>query len=380
VSASHLDFYGRHKISPVRQDISDWQRHAERRGSLFWQLGIRPGDIRGRRVLEVGPGGGFNALYTASLEPGHYVLVEGNPTGAAELRENFAANPALNGNVEIIETLVEEFDADQPFDFVFCEGVLSGVPNPEQVLDRLARATAAGGLLITTCVDHISHFPETIRRLFAQILIEPEMPLEQSVEIILPAMRPHLETLSGMSRRHDDWVIDNLIHPGSIIPLINFPETVAVLAHTFEFFSSSPRFVNDWRWYKSIAGEDGGFNALAIKAYWRNVHSFLDHRCVFAERDEIANQTLYDRCTRAREFVQRFEMTRNMSCVDGFRDTLADIVADAETYSHDLANALGEALDLLERGPLQAGWIADAGAFGRLFGRGQQYLSLSKTA
>jgi len=291
-SASHLGFYQAHGISPVRQDISDLERHFQRREALYRHLGILPAMIRGRSVLEVGPGGGYNALYTASLAPARYVLVEGNPTGIEHMKGLFAAHPDWTRAMEVVASRIEDWRPVARFDFVFCEGLLSGVPNPEEVLNKLAEATAPGGLLTITCVDHLSHFPETVRRALAQLAVDPSDDLATKVGKMLPMMARHLATLPGMSRRHDDWVIDNLIHPGSIIPLISFPEAVAVLAHRFEYYAASPHIVTDWRWYKSIAGADWGFNALAIEQFWAQAHNMMDYRRVLPPRDPAANQRL----------------------------------------------------------------------------------------
>jgi SAM-dependent methyltransferase len=377
-TASHLEFYRAHAISPVRQDISDLDRHFQRREALYRHLGILPATIRGRSVLEVGPGGGYNALYTASLAPARYVLVEGNPTGIEHMRSLFAGHAEWTRSVEIVASRIEDWQPAGGFDFVFCEGLLSGVPNPEEVLNKLAEATAPGGLLIITCVDHLSHFPETLRRALAQMAIEPADDLATKVAKILPMMAPHLASLPGMSRRHDDWVIDNLIHPGSIIPLINFPEAIAVLAHRFEYFGASPHFVADWRWYKSIVGENWSFNAQAIDQFWSMAHNMLDYRRVLPPRDPAANQNLYDLCTAARAQLERFERAREPRFLARFRELLHEIVADARRFSADVADALGEAAALLATDRPDPTAVAGARQFGGLFGRGQQYLSLSR--
>ena len=39
----HLGFYLEHEISPVRQDISNLDKHMERRGSLYRYLGLPSG-------------------------------------------------------------------------------------------------------------------------------------------------------------------------------------------------------------------------------------------------------------------------------------------------------------------------------------------------
>ena len=71
-----IEFYRRHRISPVRQDMSDFQAHFQRRESLYLHLGLLPAFFRGRTVLEVGPGSGTNA-------PATLPLTNGAPAGAA---------------------------------------------------------------------------------------------------------------------------------------------------------------------------------------------------------------------------------------------------------------------------------------------------------
>jgi hypothetical protein len=248
------------------------------------------------------------------------------------------------------------------------------------VLKSLGDATAPGGVLVVTCVDHLSHFPETLRRMFAQLAVSAGDDLHAKVETILPMMTPHLATLAGMSRRHDDWVIDNLIHPGSIIPLVNIPETIVILANEFEFYAASPHFVTDWRWYKSIVGADWSFNHGAIEQYWMNAHSLLDYRLTLPPRTVAANQALYDLCTSARRQVELFEKSGDPQFIRRFRADLAAIIADARSFSEDIAAALEEAARLLEADRLDREAIANARRFGALFGRGQQYISLTKSS
>ena len=378
--ATHLGFYTAHGISPVRQDISDLERHFQRREALYRQLGIVPLALRGRRVLEVGPGGGYNSLYTASLKPARFLLVEGNPTGVAEINQLFSSHPDWHGSLEIVVSRIEDWQPEPTFDFVFCEGLLSGVENPEQVLDKLAAATAPAGVLTITCVDHLSHFPETIRRALAQTAVGPTDSLEEKVGKILPMMEPHLATLPGMSRRHDDWVIDNLIHPGSIIPLINFPEAVTLLSSRFDYYGSSPHFTTDWRWYKSIVGEGWEFNGRAIEQFWSLAHNMLDYRRVLPPRDPAANKKLYALCTSARAQLESFERNREPVFLTRFRELVREITADALTFSVDIADALKEAAKLLKPERPDTTAVAEAAKFGSLFGRGQQYISLIKHA
>jgi hypothetical protein len=135
--------------------------------------------------------------------------------------------------------------------------------------------------------------------------------------------------------------------------------------------------VTDWRWYKSITGADYEFNLPAIEQYWRNAHNLLDHRFTLPPRRDDANQRLYDLCTRARALVESYEATRRDGFITEFAEVLDEIVADTREFSAVSAEALAEAADLVRKPPnVEA--TASASRFGALFGRGQQYLSLSR--
>ena len=145
MTESLLAFYRRHRISPVRQDISDLRAHFGRRAALYRHVGILPGFLRGRTALEIGPGSGFNSLYTASLEPSRYVLVEANPRGVDDIRQLFAAYPALAEGVEVVSASAEDYQSAESFEFVFCEGMLAlaGLPDPARLLRTVALQAAS---------------------------------------------------------------------------------------------------------------------------------------------------------------------------------------------------------------------------------------------
>lgn len=90
MAKSFVDFYSENLISPVSQDIIDLGRHFQRRDSLFRSLGVFPLFVKGISVLEFGPGSGHNAIYTESLKPSRYDLVDANPIGVAECRNRLA--------------------------------------------------------------------------------------------------------------------------------------------------------------------------------------------------------------------------------------------------------------------------------------------------
>ena len=106
----YLDFYRANAISPVRQDISELKKHFDRREALYRHLRIAPGLLKGQSVIEFGPGSGHNAIYTSSLEPKHYVLVDGNEVGLKDLKKTLEAHRGGTTRYEVHASLIEEYE------------------------------------------------------------------------------------------------------------------------------------------------------------------------------------------------------------------------------------------------------------------------------
>jgi hypothetical protein len=62
-NTSFVDFYNKHDISPVSQDISDLEKHFQKRDSLLLSLGIPALLIKGSSVIEFRAGSGQNSTY-----------------------------------------------------------------------------------------------------------------------------------------------------------------------------------------------------------------------------------------------------------------------------------------------------------------------------
>ena len=81
-----LSYYLTHGISPVHQDISDLNLHLVRREKLYRKLGIPSIAFKNKRLLEIGPGGGFNSLaffaWGANID-----FVEANPIACDEIKK-----------------------------------------------------------------------------------------------------------------------------------------------------------------------------------------------------------------------------------------------------------------------------------------------------
>lgn len=377
---SFVEFYESEKISPVAQDISDETKHFRRRDALYRTLGIAPGLLRGRHVIEFGPGSGFNSIHTASYLPEHYVLVEGNRYGLEAINQLFARRN-IAGAADLKHSMFEAYETEDKFDLVLCEGALPVQPNPVELLNKIASHTDIGGLLVITTMDSVGYLPEILRRFVARFLVRDIVPTQEKVGRLLPVLGPHLSTMQGMSRPHEDWILDNIIQPFAGRKLLGISEAVDALGAAFSVHGSSPRFLNEWRWYKDLTADPRViFNPTALSLYWEHLHNFLDYRCTptmgNAERNRrliTATDEIYSLCIACEEV--EFDWTAAMIKMKGLTVEVAALVA---AYQMDAADDLLDFTVTLDccMASLDLTW----GRFSALFGRGQQYLSFMRHA
>lgn len=367
-------------MSPVRQDVADLKTHFERRDSLYFQLGILRSQITGRSVLEIGPGSGHNSLFTAALKPSKYTLIEGNPIAVQHLNELYSVHSDLRGPLEIRHATLDEFrrETNRRYEFVLCEAMLSGMQEPLRTVLEILPLVAVGGILVVTTMDSISTFAENVRRLIAYRLLQADLPQSAQVKLLLQAFSSHLATLPSMSRLHEDWIVDNILLPlTSGYNVMSIADLAMELPADFLVLSSSPRFISDWRWYKSIVGAEKKNSAAQVATeYWRNAHSLLDHRQVYPTRDPQLNEQLSLATSEFRSALVAFETERSPANLVASIRALKDAIRLLEAISGSLVRGLSEALALLEDPRLSVEKVASASAFKGLFGRGMQYVSI----
>jgi SAM-dependent methyltransferase len=370
-----VDFYRANQISPVAQDIADRKRHFERRDALYRHLGLVPSFLAGKRVLEFGPGSGHNALHTLALNPSRYVLVDGNPTGLERSRALLAPEPNA-GVLEFVASMIEDYDGDGAFDLVLCEGVIPFQIDPPAFLRQVARAVAPGGVVIATTADPVSCLPEILRKLMARLIVPGDAPAERQLAALRPIFRSHLASLTGMSRSHDDWILDQIIQPW-VGEMLSIQEAVGALDADFDLHGTSPRFLTDWRWYKAVHGAERRWNETAVSSYLANLHSLLDCRVTFAPREPKANAALLKLAGQvyaATSGIDRGQSAREAA--ELALDALDGIYEQISSFSLDIAGAVTDAATaidtLLRHGPVD---VLPCGRLVPWFGRGQQYVS-----
>ena len=152
----YLEYYGKHHISPVNQDITDIKAHFERRRKLYRQCGIPTIAFRNAEILEVGPGGGYNTLAFFHWGSRHIDLVEANPRGIEDMKSLFGYQEILEDKYDIISCKIEDYSTEKKYDIIIAEGFLSNVPNQQEIIDKLKDLAAPDGIIVVTCIDNVS--------------------------------------------------------------------------------------------------------------------------------------------------------------------------------------------------------------------------------
>jgi hypothetical protein len=377
-SRPFVEYYLENKISPVSQDISNLEKHYEMRGSLYRTLGIPSLLFKDRTVIEFGPGSGHNALFTQSLLPSSFYLVEGNPVGLNSIRRLFE-NKKDVGGVRIIESFIEDFNAPDKFDFVLCEGVISTQQNPKNFLQHIASFAIKGGIVVITCMDYVSYLSEILRKFVSLCVINESASAHENVEILLPIWKDHLDSLNGMTRPYEDWILDNMLQP-FYGPLLSVKDSIEALGDNFYVYNSSPNFFTDWRWFKTLKGDEcSNINKIVVGEYMRNVHNFLDYRRLFPPRDEELNRELLELCHSVYAEVAYFMINRDKMAIGRIVKLTLKIENNLRLLEGNYSKIFSDfryGLNQCILGNLSTTF----GDFTTFFGRGQQYLSFIRHA
>ena len=368
-----IDFYTELNVIPTTQNIRDLKAHFDRRRGLYLQLGLPPAFIQGRTVLEFGPGTGQNALYTASLAPAHYTLVDGNPK-SIETTSQVLAPSRKRVPMDIVKCDILEYRSKKKFDLVLCEGLIPTQLDPAGFLQHVGSFVAPGGVAVATCMDAVALLSEGLRRYLAYHVAGPGQPVPERIAKLTKFFKPHFEALAGMSRRHDEWVIDNIIHPWSG-PLFSIDEALRAMEGKFVVLGCSPRMLSDWRWYKKIVKEEAASVAEVEESFWQNLHSFIDHRVVLPPRDAKSNRRLAKKADQIFRAVHAQEKTGKPYTMPALAADLREITALIDLPKSRVSLALTEYIHALET--YRGSWPA-LREFAALWGRGQQYLSFVK--
>lgn len=372
----YVNFYEKNKISPVRQNIDNFSLHVKRREALYRELGLLRANFEGKKILEVGPGGGYNALATYSFQPSTYVLVEPNSTGFQELKENFATHE-FRENVEFHNSFLEDFTCKEPFDVVMCEGLIQGLPNREVFLTKLSSLVKEGGVLVITVADEISMFFEILRRYLANELIKDINDFEEQIATLVEAFSPHLETLKGMTRRYDDWCAD-LLCDAIYNHTFSVSDAIAFFQNEYFFYGASPNVFQDLRWYKALPSQPFAYNAYYLEQFNTQRHNFINSAKTYDKRLAEKNVALSLTCKELIGVVKSLEKNENRYTKEDVVACLKRIASNLKEVDSVLHVSIQEVIEIVQKEKLTTRDVSQLCAMKPLFGRGQTFLSFHK--
>jgi ubiquinone/menaquinone biosynthesis C-methylase UbiE len=136
------------------------------------------GDIRGKRLLDLGCGAGENSVYFAK-QGAHCVATDYSP-GMVEVALKLAASNGVQIEGRTANAMALDFP-DNTFDLVYASNLLHHIPDPKIALKEMHRVLKPGG---KACFwDPLKHNPviNVYRRMATEVRTEDEMPLDINI-------------------------------------------------------------------------------------------------------------------------------------------------------------------------------------------------------
>ena len=375
-----LEYYVREGISPVHQDISDLNKHFQTRESLYRLLGLIPSFFKGKDIIEVGPGSGHNSLYTATLRPRTYDLVEPNPVALKDIAKIFGNLSIKHTNPNIIPQCLEDFKNDKQHDIAICEGWLGGIDDYEKsMLIKLSSFVKSGGVMLITFYSPIGGMATFLRRLLGYRLISKKDPMKKKTNTLEKAFSSHLNTMSSMSRSHEHWIQDSILNPHIYVGISTPRLFTQILGDEFVIYQSVPRFATDWRWYKSLHGKQRKFNESFLTEYDTISHCMIDFRMDGVKRPTKKNKELEKICSDFAMIAKDNETLGHGAYMKNIEPLLSKIISNIEAdLTHTTKKALHEVSTLLKKKVVEIDDVANMSEFSGFFGREQCYLSVTR--
>ena len=153
----YLDFYDQIGDKVVSRIIEDELEFFRTRSALYMSLGIAKGFLKDKAILEFGPGSGHNSIFTASLGPTKYVLVDGGKKILEAAKRRLSKSVLSPKKITYINSLFEEYQSDEYFDLVIAEACIPMQEDPAAMLKTVAAHVKPGGVLVITTISAVSY-------------------------------------------------------------------------------------------------------------------------------------------------------------------------------------------------------------------------------
>jgi hypothetical protein len=233
--------------------------------------------------------------------------------------------------------------------------------------------------MLITFFSPIGGMATYLRRLIGHRLISKKDSIKQKSIILKKAFSSHLGKLTNMSRSYEHWIQDSILNP-YICVAHNTPRLCTeILDEKFEIYSSVPKLGTDWRWYKSLHGNQRKFNDNFLAEYDSISHCMIDYRMNSVKRSKEKNKELEKLCF---DFASSTKINENLGHVaymEHVEPLLSMIINNVEPdLPRASLKAMHEVNTLLKKKVVEIDDVAKMSGFSGFFGREQCYLSFTR--
>lgn len=292
-----IDFYKSQNHIPTHQQETAQVSLGERRAALYRDLGLPIHLLSGKKIIEFGPGGGYNAAQILKFSPRVYHFVDGMDPELAVLETNLKDGRNLGTGIEFFQSLFLEFTSDIKYDVVIAEACIPGQDEPLRVLEKISEFVAPDGFLIITNTSKSSLLSEILRSVIGKWLSRQVRDEDELKDKCTELFRGHLDSLKTTTRNARDWVLDNIVHEWHLGKSdFSFTEAAELLfTLNFQYHGGSPSFYRDFTWYKDSNKGKVRSSQEVINQYQEIELLLLDYRVSLSQfLDLSTSQDLTD--------------------------------------------------------------------------------------
>jgi len=367
-----LTFYDQLGFAPTRQSLQTSSGHKTRRSFLYRQLGLPEFAISGSDVIEFRPGSGENSEALLALKPRSYTFVDGSEVVIQNLQERMAGWDFSQVELGFHSGDVLDVSLGAKYDLVVCEGLVPMQIHPKKTARNVLDYVRIGGCVVLTCFDSVSAFSEIARRFIASTTFGELVYTPKLIEELVEFFTPDFNELPGMTRRPEDWVLDSIFNPW-IGEFFSLEDALDVGREDFDLLGTSPRMLQDWRWYKDPSVQENKRGVeIAIDSYREALPSLLD--CRISPYEGIKADKGFGLRARTQEIAHLVREHISNGVVfeaADFGSKITEMMDAAPFLDEKTTSSLRSLIAWSESRK-----VSDLSGFRGLWGRGQQYISL----
>jgi len=245
-----IDFYREKNYIPTHQKEVDNRTSISRRIALYRDMCIPLNLLNGRKIIEFGPGGAYNARAILHFRPKSYHFVDAIQPEVAVLEQNVRYAKEQGVEIKVYQCRFDEFQLKSQYDLVVAEGCIPGQDNPAEMLKIISQHVAENGFLVITNISKTSILSEILRGVIGRWIKNQTETESEHTEKCVELFESHLRSLKALTRTPRDWVLDNVIHEWHFGKSdFSLPEALNVLQELgFSYTGGSPSFFRDFNW------------------------------------------------------------------------------------------------------------------------------------